>query len=216
MSLGTWVLSATGGLSGIAAGCEVLGIMPRVRDASGFGAAALAPVLSTYTAALIADTAVPVWHGAQLELPFVFGATSLATAGAVSIMLNPPQSSATARALCIGGAVAATAGVEVMERRLGPLAQPYHNGDAGTFGLAAKALSPAGALIVALSGRRRLMAAAGAAAVLAGGACERWSIFRAGSESAKDPKHTVQPQRERLQRGGGHRGAEERGEISAP
>ena len=39
------------------------------------------------------------------------------------------------------------------------------------------------------------------AALLAGSACTRFGVFEAGQESAKDPKYTVVPQRERLERG---------------
>ena len=38
--------------------------------------------LATYTAALIANTAVPAWHEARRELPFVFAAGAAASAGA--------------------------------------------------------------------------------------------------------------------------------------
>jgi protein NrfD len=40
---------------------------------------------------------------------------------------------------------------------------------------------------------------AGGAAVIAGAVCERWAVFRAGFESARDPKYTVGPQRARLE-----------------
>ena len=33
-------------------------------------------------------------------------------------------------------------------------------------------------------------------------AAERFGIFEAGVQSARDPRYTVQPQRERVQRGG--------------
>jgi hypothetical protein len=36
--------------------------------------------------------------------------------------------------------------------------------------------------------------------VLAGAALERWSVFKAGFQSARDPKYTVIPQRERLRK----------------
>jgi hypothetical protein len=37
-------------------------------------------------------------------------------------------------------------------------------------------------------------------ALLAGSACTRFGIFEAGQASARDPKYTVVPQRERLAR----------------
>ena len=35
---------------------------------------------------------------------------------------------------------------------------------------------------------------------MAGSACTRFGVFEAGQDSAKDPKYTVVPQRERLDR----------------
>ena len=49
-----------------------------------------------------------------------------------------------------------------------------------------------------LGRKSRAAAAASAAAVLAGAAFERWSVFRAGFQSAEDPKYVVGPQRERV------------------
>jgi hypothetical protein len=197
MSVGTWILSGAGTLTGIATGCEVLGILPGVRDTAEMAAAALGAPLTTYTAALIADTAVPAWHEAAVELPAVFACTSLATAGAVSIMLNNPARSATARTLAVGGSAGALVTMEVMERRLGEIAEPYHRQRAG---MAAKALLAGGAVVTAVTGRRRRFAALGGATILTGGLLERWSIFTAGSASARDPKYTVGPQRVRRER----------------
>ena len=45
------------------------------------------------------------------------------------------------------------------------------------------------------------MAAVSGAALLAGSVCTRFGVFEAGQASAKDPKYTVVPQRERLDRG---------------
>ena len=39
------------------------------------------------------------------------------------------------------------------------------------------------------------------AALMAGSACLRFGVFEAGQASAKDPKYTVVPQRERLAQG---------------
>ncbi|MEN3309696.1 MAG: hypothetical protein V7603_5898, partial [Micromonosporaceae bacterium] len=47
----------------------------------------------------------------------------------------------------------------------------------------------------------RVVAAASGLALLAGSACTRFGIFYAGVASAEDPKYTVEPQRERLDRG---------------
>jgi hypothetical protein len=91
--------------------------------------------------------------------------------------------------------------VGLMERRLGELAEPYAHGEAAAFSKLAKGLSIAGAATIALRGRSRPGAALGGVMVLAGSVCERWSVFKAGVASAADPKYTVGPQRERIDRG---------------
>src|SRR5215208_6925978 len=64
MSMGTWVLSAFGSTTGIAAAHDLLGLIPRLGRFAEAASALLGLPLATYTAVLIADTSVPVWHGA--------------------------------------------------------------------------------------------------------------------------------------------------------
>ena len=52
------------------------------------------------------------------------------------------------------------------------------------------------------AGPARRMAVVSGAALVAGSVCTRFGIFEAGQQSARDPKYTVVPQRERLDRGG--------------
>jgi hypothetical protein len=59
----------------------------------------------------------------------------------------------------------------------------------------AQACTVAGTGLIALAGRRRAAAITGGALVLAGGVCERWMVFKAGFQSARDPKYTVISQR---------------------
>jgi formate-dependent nitrite reductase membrane component NrfD len=201
MSVGTWVLSATGLATSVAAGCELLGVMPRLRTVTEVAAGALGPVLSTYTAVLIADTAVPAWHEARFELPFVFAGSSAASAGAAAALVTPAASAAPARRLCAAGALLELAASGVMERRLGEAGQPYSTGGNALSGRLAKGLTAAGALTLALTGRRRSAATLGGLAVLAGAACLRWTVLAAGAHSVRDPAHTVGPQRARIERG---------------
>ena len=66
---------------------------------------------------------------------------------------------------------------------------------------ASKALTVAGA-VGALAGRRsRLLSMASGAALMTGSLCTRMGVFEAGLASARDPKYTVVPQRERVDRG---------------
>jgi hypothetical protein len=198
MSVGTWVVSASGAASGAAGMCELLGVLPRVRAAATAAAALLAPFLSTYTAVLVADTAVPAWHEARRELPFVFAGSAAASAGAAVALASPARSAGPARRFALAGAVLELAATEVMERRLGLVGEPYHEGEAGRFSRLAKALTASGAAVTALAGRRRAGAIAGGALLLGGGIAERWAVYRAGFQSTRDPKYVVRPQRERI------------------
>ena len=199
MSVGTWILTAFGTSTGIAAASDMLGIFPRLGRLSEAVSALLGPALSTYTAVLVSDTSVPVWHEARRELPLVFAASSAASAGAAAMILTPLDYAGPARRLAVGGALLEIGATEAMKRGLGDfLAEPYEKEEAGRFDSAAKAVSCLGAVVTALVGRRRRsMSALGGALILAGAALERWSVFRAGFQSARDPKYTVVPQRER-------------------
>jgi hypothetical protein len=200
MSLGTWILTVFGTSSGIAAVTDVLGIFPRLGKAAESLAALLGPALSTYTAVLIADTSVPVWHEARRELPLVFAASSAASAGAAATIFTPPEDAGPARRLLIGGSALEIAASEAMKRRLGGLAEPYEKEEAGRYEKLSTALTASGTALTAILGRKRRWAAVlGGALAIGGAATKRWAIFKAGFQSARDPKYTVQSQRERLE-----------------
>ena len=81
MSVGSWVLVGSGTATAVAAAHAWTGLLPGPARVARPAAALLGLPLSTYTAALIANTAVPVWHEARAELPVMFaagGATSAA------------------------------------------------------------------------------------------------------------------------------------------
>lgn len=98
----------------------------------------------------------------------------------------------------MGGAAVELLATQLMERRLGELAEPYEEGRAGRYAKAAKGLSAVGTAVMGFAGRRRAGAVGGASLLLAGSVCERLAVFHAGYQSAADPRYTVEPQRRRL------------------
>ena len=202
MSVGSWILMVSGSASSAAALLEATGRLKPVKYLAELVAALSGGPLSVYTATLVSDTAVPVWHEARHELPFLFGSSALASAGAASAMVVAPGEAGPARRLAVGGAIAENVVMQAMEKRLGMLAEPYHEGEAGKYAKLAKTCSLGCAALLGLGGRRsRAAAVAGGALLLAGEAALRWSVFKAGFQSARDPKYTVIPQRERAQSG---------------
>jgi formate-dependent nitrite reductase membrane component NrfD len=202
MNVGSWLLTTFGTLQGCAAACEVVGVLPRTRTALQIGAGLLGPAMATYTAVLVSDTAVPVWHGARRELPAVFAAGSAASAGALAVGLGPRGATGPARRLQIAGAVAEEIATRRMERSLGPTGAPYRTGRAGAYASGARAANLAGlVLAVAAGSRRPRLGRASAVVTLAGAALERFAVLAAGQASAADPCHVIEAQRRRRDAG---------------
>ncbi|MGY1499065.1 NrfD/PsrC family molybdoenzyme membrane anchor subunit [Streptomyces sp. QTS52] len=176
MSVGSWLLAGYGPVAGAASPTSVTGRLPRTGRAA--TAALLGPALASYTAVLAADAAVPAWHGAHHELPYVFVESATAAASGMALILGPTAESASARR---------AAALKAAEKRLGdgggdpprgprrrPAAHPPGGGGEGC--------------------RSRQAAVAGGLALLAGSARTRFGIFAAGIASAEHPRHTVVPQ----------------------
>ncbi|TDC49143.1 polysulfide reductase [Actinomadura sp. KC345] len=198
MSMGSWLLAAYGPAAGAAAVLDVTGLFPRLGGAATAGAALLGPAVATYTAALAADTAVPAWHDAHRELPMVFAGSATAAAAGMGLIVSPAREAGPMRSATLLGAAVELAAAKMIEHRAGLAAEPYRTGKAGRYMRAGEILTAAGtAGGVLLGGRGRAAAALSGAALLAGSACTRFGVFHAGLQSARDPKYTVVPQRER-------------------
>lgn len=222
MSVGAWVLTASGVTTSLAAIGSLANALPVLRRSRAMrllgpsaslmrpAAAAFGLPLSTYTGALLAQTAVPAWREAQFELPVLFASGAAASAGAAAAVATPVRFAGPARRLAVLGSIAELLSVVLLEQRVHELAEPYHTEAAGAYGRSARALTLTGTLLIsARASRSRVAAMAGGAMIVAGAVCERWSVFKAGFQSARDPKYTVAPQRRRIL-GGLTRGASRR------
>jgi DMSO reductase anchor subunit len=213
MSVGTWLVAGYAQAAGLAAGTAFTGRLPRVGAAATAATALLGPAVAAYTATLISDTAVPAWHDAYREMPFVFTGSAAMAAGGLGLLAAPTAESGPARNLALAGQVMEMLAFERMTRRMGMVAEPYHRGRGGAYIRAGQVLGALGATGAALSpavpaGRaRRIVAAVSGAALMGASAATRWGVFHAGMASARDPKYTVVPQRQRLT---------ERAEAAAP
>lgn len=213
MSVGTWILAGYGPFAGLAALAEVAEMLPgdksrgslrllrSVGRPAGVVAALTAPPVAAYTSVLLADTSLPSWHSAYRELPFVFVSSAAAASSGLGMIGSPVTQAGPARRLAVGGAVLEMLAAKRMEQSMGIAAEPLHKGKAGRLMKASEVLTVAGAAGSLLAGRSRVAAVLSGASLMAGSVCTRFGIFEAGQESARDPKYTVIPQRERLERG---------------
>ena len=209
MSMGTWMLAGYGPAIGLAAAAELVpkrwqGTVPgrlvrALARPAGLAAAALAPGVASYGAVLLSQTAVPAWNAGHEEMPFIFTASSAASAGGLGMIVAPVSEAAPARRLATYGAVVELAASQRLERRMGVVGEVYGTGPAARYLQRASALTAAGVLGSVLLGRRsRIAAAASGLALLAGGLFERLGLLHAGIQSTEDPKYVVEPQRRRI------------------
>ncbi|QWF20567.1 polysulfide reductase NrfD [Nocardioides sp. LMS-CY] len=204
LSVGSFILAPFSALSGAAAASHVTGLLPRLGRLAGVGAGVLGPPLATYTAALLGNTVVPAWHEAHRELPFVFGGSGAQAAGGLAMMLVPLDQAGPARRMALAGAAVEIAAAESIVLRRGLVAEPYQVGTPGRLMRIARNGTAAASAATLLLGRRsRLASAVAGATYVAASVTTRFGIFEAGLASARDPKYTVVPQRERVARQGG-------------
>jgi formate-dependent nitrite reductase membrane component NrfD len=201
MSVGSWLLASYGPCAGAAAASVVTGRLPRAGALATVGAAALGPGIATYTAALLCDTAVPAWHDGHREMPYLFAGSAASAAGGLGMLAVRPEHAGQAVRFAVLGAAVELTAKSLLLRRLGPIAEPYQSGRPGKLMETAEVLTAAGlAGAVLAGGRSRAATVISGAALVAASALTRFGVFEAGFASAKDPKYTVGPQRERLRR----------------
>lgn len=198
LSVGSFILAPFASLAGAAAASQVTGLLPRLGRLAGLGAAAFGPPLATYTAALVANTAIPAWHEAHRELPFVFAGSGAQAAGGLAMILVGGEEAAPARRMALAGAAVEILAAERILRR-GFVTEPYRQGMPGRLMSVARATTAVASAVTVLAGRRsRALSAVAGATYVASSLATRFGVFEAGRASARDPKYVVVPQRERL------------------
>jgi formate-dependent nitrite reductase membrane component NrfD len=208
MSVGSWLLASYAPMSAAASFSAVTGRLRLAGTVGTAGAAALGPGVATYTAALIANTAVPAWHDGYRHLPFVFAASAASTAAGLGMAAAPLHETTPVRRLGITAALAEWGLLQLMKRSMGEAGEAFSESEKGhRYERAAAAAIAGGVALAALAGRRsRLASALSGSAIVAGSALTRFAIFEAGVTSAENPRYTIVPQRRRLaqrQRGDG-------------
>jgi hypothetical protein len=198
MSVGSWLLSAYVPATIVAAASSVSRRWRPLGALGTAGAALLGPGVASYTAALISDTAVPAWHDGHREMPFVFVTSGAMAAGGLGLAAAPAPEQGLARRVAIFGAVGELVSSQVMERRMGMVAEPYRTGKSGRRMKIGKALALAGGALVVFGRGDRVVSALGGGTLVLASAFTRFGIFEAGMASSRDPKYTVKPQRARL------------------
>ncbi|WP_312397793.1 NrfD/PsrC family molybdoenzyme membrane anchor subunit [Kocuria sp.] len=212
MSLGSWLLAYYATHAGFAAAAEVdrmthaklpLGplrpVLRFIERPAAAGAAFTGAPLAAYTAVLLGDTAVPTWNAMHKDLSFVFVSSASLAAGGLAMLTTPVTETKPARTFALAGVAGELVAMHLMKQRMDPVVvEPLEQGRPGTWLTWSERLILAGAAGTIIGGRRRWVAALSGAALVASSALARFGLFQAGKDSVKDPKYTVEPQRNRL------------------
>jgi hypothetical protein len=211
MSVGSWILTAYAPGTGVAAVSELLPacLWSRLPSwvrwgvrAAGLSSATVAPAVASYSAVLLSQTAVPAWHEAHPQLPFMFTGSAAASGGGLCMVFTPVCEAGPARVLGATGAVVELVSSRVLERRLGLVREAYRTSRARRLRRWSEAATAAGLAGATLARRSRVAAIASGLAMVAGSVLQRFGVFEAGVASTKDPKYVVEPQRRRLEESG--------------
>lgn len=201
MSMGSWTLAATATTAAGAALLPRLGAR-RLGDVAGVATAALSPVLGTYTAVLLSDTAVPLWQATRRTTPPLFAASAMVAATS-ALDLFPLQERERTVVRRLGTAakaaeLVADAAVERAAGRVERVGRPLHDGASGSLWRLAKTCTAASlaADVVPVPARwRRTRDVVAAALATTGSIALRFGLFHAGMASARDPRATFAQQR---------------------
>ncbi|MCS6712289.1 polysulfide reductase NrfD [Brachybacterium sp. EF45031] len=212
MSIGTWILTGYGLSAGMTGANEIdrlLGerlplsaIRPLARSLetpAAVSSAIFGAPLAAYTGVLLGSTAVPTWNGARQHLSFVFVSSAAMASAGLALAGTPTREAGPVRLLGAVAAGADLAATRVMEKSMHPVeAEPLHTGKAGAMLTWSERLAVGGAVVGLLGRRNRALSVAGGLAMAAASALTRFAVLEAGLASARDPKHVVEPQKERL------------------
>jgi hypothetical protein len=112
------------------------------------------------------------------------------------MLFTPAAFARPARRLALAGGLAMPIALERMHVELGPRQEEaYKEGQAGVLSKAARLLNYAGLTAAVFAKENGAAAKIAGVLMLAAGLAERFSVFRAGCASAKDPSYTIDAQR---------------------
>jgi formate-dependent nitrite reductase membrane component NrfD len=199
MSIGSWLLACA---TPLACGSALLSRAPvplrGLSRTAGIAAGVLGMPLATYTAVLLANSAVPVWLATRKSLPLLFGASAATSLASVfELMPLSVTERAIVRRFGIAGRAADVVASRLVEhdaRSTGQVDDPLRQGLSGALWKTAKALTAASLVMSLFPGESRLRRRTAGILGIAGGLALRFAVVQAGKASARDPRATFRQQ----------------------
>lgn len=193
MNVGTFVFSFFSGATTLGFALDAAGVTPFATPLKAV-AAAIGPVMSTYTGVLISDTAVPAWHEGRGSLPALFAAGAAMSAAGAGLLFAS-RDSGMCRTLALAAVCADLTMLNRLHEELGePLARAYETGPAKSLSHWSRRLTIAGGFAALASWKLPFLRRPAGAMLLASALLERFAVVEAGRISAKDPSYVIAQQ----------------------
>ena len=191
MNLGTWILSAFG-----ACAFGALALPGRLGAAASAAAGFFGLPLTSYTAVLLANTAVPLWQGTRNALPVLFVSSAASSAASALELCDLPAAEArVVRRFALAAKVADIAAAMAVEREANAVERVGRPLRKSALWNAAKVCVLSSLLVSALPRKPRWLGFAGGVLGTLGALATRFGVFDAGRLSARDPQATFEQQR---------------------
>jgi formate-dependent nitrite reductase membrane component NrfD len=195
MNIGSWMLSASTTASAGAAVFDgrLLG------NIAGLAAGAGGLPLSGYTAALLSNSAIPIWQAVRTSLPPLFVGSAMNGAASLLDMMDLSDEEArVVKRFGVAGKVAELVAAEAVKKdaeKVERVGRPLKDGFSGSLWRLAKGATALSLAISLLPGRGRWKRTIAGLLGTVGAVLVRFAIFYAGIASARDPRATFEQQR---------------------
>jgi hypothetical protein len=197
MNIGSWFLSASTTASAGAAVFDTRA--PLLGNLAGLASGAGGLPLTGYTAALVSNSAVPIWQAVRTSLPPLFVASAMNGAASLLDMmkLTDEEARVVKRFGVIGKAAELVAAEAVSKdaEKVERVGRPLKEGVSGSLWRLAKITTALSLLMSLIPGRARWKRTIAGLLGTVGSLSIRFAIYYAGIASARDPHATFEQQR---------------------
>lgn len=191
MNVGTWILSAFG-----ACAFGAIALPGKLGDAASAGAGFFGLPLTSYTAVLLANTAVPLWQGTRNFLPVLFVASAASSvASAFELMELRVGEARVVRRFSVVAKLCDLVAAELVSREANAVERVGRPLRKSPLWKAAKVCVLASLVVSAIPRKPRWLRLAGGALGTLGALATRFGVFEAGRHSARDPQASFEQQR---------------------
>jgi formate-dependent nitrite reductase membrane component NrfD len=201
MNMGAWIL-AVAPTAAVTAGLftrRSAGLLRWIGEAAGYTSGVFGLALATYTGVLVSSTAVPIWQECRKVIPVLFGASAVASAGAISdLMCEGERERRITYTFGLAGRVAELAAGVAMERvaaRVPAVGRPLKHGLSSVLWRTGTVLTATSVVAMLWPGQSRRTRTIAGVLGMSGSLVMRFAVEQAGKASALNPRASFHQQR---------------------